>query len=460
VVLGQGLRDVFVWEILGRMCHLIQDMSVPAHTRCDEHGLFADEYENWVSEDSRWTYWNANNCGTLLNPYVSSNPIHYLMYTTQQIANHFGSSGPYCSVGNNVIGGNPLPEEVTYLNSINLSSLGDPMGQGPFYVVTEENIRNKTLPQAIRATAGLLYWFAHEAGIIPTPCIVYNNRTFEFDQSESIPQNGFTGNPMTISAPDPLVKNGKTYRFAGWNDGSWESNTRIVYPTGNETYTANYKVVHLSNDINAFVNTSQRKLVRTPDGWLHQVYTSSVNGVMHAWIEHSSNNGDSWALGNGGRPLDYYFGGNLSSKCPSVDYYTYQGSNNRVAVVFQQKESDGHYSIQFLSFYLNNGQWESEVPQWIYTDDSQNYSSVDANPNISFSGLNDFLVTFEHSSAGGTPGIYCMSALLDVSNGSSGGEVTGRSEYCQIPGTDGNSSNASVSNNKSSSTHTYSIAWQ
>jgi len=171
VVLGTGWRDVFTWEILGRMCHLVQDMSVPAHTRRDEHGLSDDDYENWISENNHWATWNGNNSGSLINPFVSSNPLHYLLYTTQQIANHFGSTGPYCSVGNDLIGGNSLPEEVAYLTSVNLSSLGEPVGQGPFVQSTEENIRDKTFPQAIRATAGLLYWFATECNlfVIPLP---------------------------------------------------------------------------------------------------------------------------------------------------------------------------------------------------------------------------------------------------------------------------------------------------
>ena len=119
VYITEEFKDKLSWEILGRMCHLIQDMSTPAHTRRDEHGFNPDfdDYEKWVSENNHWTAWNANNCGSLLNPYLSSNPIHYLMYTTQQIANHFGSTGPYCSVGNNTIGGNPLTEEISYLNS-------------------------------------------------------------------------------------------------------------------------------------------------------------------------------------------------------------------------------------------------------------------------------------------------------------------------------------------------------
>lgn len=178
VYVSDDFRDKLVWEILGRMCHLIQDMSVPAHTRSDEHGLTPDDYEDWVSENDRWTYWNANNCGYLLNPYVNNNPIHYLMYTTQQIANHFGSTGPYSSVGNDLIGGNPSAQEITYLNSINLSSLGDPVGQGPFNNVTLENIRNKTLPQAIKATAGLLYWFAKESGILPVSGSISSNTTW------------------------------------------------------------------------------------------------------------------------------------------------------------------------------------------------------------------------------------------------------------------------------------------
>lgn len=94
---GTEWRDLIVWEVLGRMAHLLGDMSVPAHAHGDAHGLCAappvlravdhDTYEKWVGADeppynSPYTAWNASNSGALLNPYIASNPFHYLMYIT------------------------------------------------------------------------------------------------------------------------------------------------------------------------------------------------------------------------------------------------------------------------------------------------------------------------------------------------------------------------------------------
>ncbi len=36
--LNEDTKNKVVWEILGRMCHLLQDMSVPAHTNIDPRG--------------------------------------------------------------------------------------------------------------------------------------------------------------------------------------------------------------------------------------------------------------------------------------------------------------------------------------------------------------------------------------------------------------------------------------
>lgn len=163
---AQGMIDIIVWEVLGRVCHLIQDLSVPAHAHRDEHGLTSDIYEPWVQGSPQGFVWNGLNSGSFLNPYLSTNPIHFLMYTTQQIADHFGSTGPYEGDGNDDIGGDYLTEEIAFLMQIDLSSLGLPTSvNGPWWGYLE-NIRDKTIPQAIRATAGFLYWFAVEAGLL------------------------------------------------------------------------------------------------------------------------------------------------------------------------------------------------------------------------------------------------------------------------------------------------------
>jgi len=173
--LNDGTYDSFfeniVWEVLGRMCHLIQDLSVPAHVHADEHGLHEDSFESFMENDRYWTGQLVNNSvGSFINAFVSNDPLHYLMYTMAQIADHFGSDGPYEGDGNDLITGNPSVEETNYLNSLPLNSLGPPTGMaGPFDAANLTNIRDKAIPYAIRATAGLLYWFAREAELIPPP---------------------------------------------------------------------------------------------------------------------------------------------------------------------------------------------------------------------------------------------------------------------------------------------------
>jgi len=164
------VRDRIVWEALGRMCHLLGDLSVPAHSRRDEHGLDPDSYENWMGGSGQpYTVWNASNAGVFVNPYTSDNdPLHYLMYTMQQQANHFGSNGPYESCGNDVLGGAGRAAEIAFLQGVNLSSFGLPVCGDPFTTPNLENIRDHIFPYAIRATAGLLYWFGRETGLIVT----------------------------------------------------------------------------------------------------------------------------------------------------------------------------------------------------------------------------------------------------------------------------------------------------
>jgi len=230
---------------------------------------------------------------------------------------------------------------------------------------------------------------------------------------------------------------------------STAAQTGIEFTSSSATVTANVKGVHLSNDASAFSNNSQRKLVRTSNGWLSQVYTS----LGHAWIEHSSDNGNSWILGNDGHPLDYWYDGSPGSKCPSIDYIS---NYNIVVASYQREETGNHYSIQLGIFVYTNGQWTHLDPQTIYYDNTQLYSSTDANPNISFSGSNDFLVTFEHSSASGQLGVDCMAAMLNLNTGA----VTGQSGFIHIPGTDGNSTNSAVACYRSIYPYIYDIAWQ
>ncbi len=86
------------------------------------------------------------------------------------MANHFATQGPHYKLNNDYFWGNTLPEEISYLNALNVSSFGAPTTiNGPFDYNSIMNVRNRMFPQAISATAGLLYWFAKEADLLPIP---------------------------------------------------------------------------------------------------------------------------------------------------------------------------------------------------------------------------------------------------------------------------------------------------
>jgi hypothetical protein len=167
----EEVRNIVVWEILGRMCHLLGDMSIPAHAHRDEHGLNPDSYEDYVGgPGDPYKLCDHTNVGTAFALNVPSDEaLHSLMYVVQQQADHFGSNGPAQGAGNDIIGGNPTQAERDFLSEVNLSSLGGPTTDaGPWTADNLNIIRDKTMPMLIRATAGLLYWFCREAGLVET----------------------------------------------------------------------------------------------------------------------------------------------------------------------------------------------------------------------------------------------------------------------------------------------------
>ena len=177
-----GFFGLVSFEILGRVCHLLGDMTVPAHTHNDPHPapVNPDSYEEWMNQPSiynQWTYLNAVTQGGLINSTLNSNPLKYLFYPTAQIASFFGSSD---IDGNNGSGINDpfsfyagLPEMIQQLNS----TFGGPT---PHTFIPLTDISNYSFVYGIRAIAGLLYWFAKEADLLPIPLTsVYLSGTYD-----------------------------------------------------------------------------------------------------------------------------------------------------------------------------------------------------------------------------------------------------------------------------------------
>ncbi|MDT3695991.1 MAG: T9SS type A sorting domain-containing protein [Ignavibacterium sp.] len=247
IVVTNNIRDRIAWEVLGRMCHLLADQSVPAHTHRDEHGLLSDSYENWMGGSSQpYLQWNSSNAGNYINPYTTDNdPLHFLIYTMQQQSDHFGSNGPdEIGNGNNNLFGNSRSQELDFLNSLNISGYGDPTTwNGPWSNTNLENIRDKTFPYAIRATAGLLFWFAIETGLITSvpdeqsevlnEFILKQNYPNPFNPSTKISWQSPVGSHQTLKVYDVLGNEVATlvneYKPAGSYEVEWDAS---AFPSG------------------------------------------------------------------------------------------------------------------------------------------------------------------------------------------------------------------------------------
>ena len=188
----ENFMDAIPFEILGRMCHLLGDMSVSAHVHNKSHSGYlgddTDRYEDWMggstndewlSENSAATYWNATRVwdtfGNIMNPYVVYDaPLHHLMYTMNQITGHFACDDRYGDDNFN----SSNPEIINYFPYGILPNTPSQYNSIPAGDFT--SMRDATFPHVIRATAGLLYWFAKEADLLPTPLTyVYLSGTYD-----------------------------------------------------------------------------------------------------------------------------------------------------------------------------------------------------------------------------------------------------------------------------------------
>jgi len=246
---------------------------------------------------------------------------------------------------------------------------------------------------------------------------VFLNQNSLFDPTKPIysvvapPTQSITANGQSTQAN---FYNWTVSTNAGWVSQPMSATSPVVFSASSSVVTANYKGIHVSSNASTFSNNSQRKLVRTRDGWLHQVYES----LGRVWLEESTDNGSSWTVGNGGQPLD-----NGAGKCPSIDwhYNVADPTNpnlNAVVVTFQQK-SGSTYTIPYAIFKYTNGSYVYQGQNFsgpLYTEPAggDQYASTNANPNIAWGKYYYFALTFERKSTSGTmqPGIYWMYGFM------------------------------------------------
>ena len=181
-------RNIVVWEIIGRVCHLLADVNTPAHVKNDPHfppqvGGKYDFYEKEM--DARrynYTAETAANYGSLVpihytHSSIDTNTLKVLFYTSAQIADHFNSDD---KGGNDYPGSNDPFDEycIGVDNSGNFIGLQEKIDSLPpvsnnwnfnlqRYEINVEDVAEHSFHYSINATASFLLWCAQEMDIMP-----------------------------------------------------------------------------------------------------------------------------------------------------------------------------------------------------------------------------------------------------------------------------------------------------
>jgi hypothetical protein len=203
---------------------------------------------------------------------------------------------------------------------------------------------------------------------------------------------------------------------------------RVVFTSPDASVQANLKGQGLSNSEEGYTSNSQRKFVRTNDGVMYNLY-ESLNRV---WLEKSTNNGSSWVIANGGKPI-----ANFNSKNPSM-CLTPLGDTYPISIVL---ESDG--TIFFYEYRI-------ATDQVIYrTDISTGNYYTETKPVVTYC-FTDYYIhhpqgpvviwqSLEDDGFGGRLGLHYVALNMDDWNMSQIKHL--------IPNTDGNSYNPSIAGN-------------
>jgi len=177
------IRDNIIWEIVGRICHLLEDAGVPAHTHYDPHPT--DVYEKDYMAPSNhngsdhyldYGFQDALNDGGLLNIENKNNKLRYLLYTTLAIARRFPSNDYWGinSFDQSYNGDDYSQILQPIFNEIN--NLDPPVPTQPgVSTLTASRIARYAYVYNIRVVATFLWYIYNQFGITSQNPVVINN---------------------------------------------------------------------------------------------------------------------------------------------------------------------------------------------------------------------------------------------------------------------------------------------
>lgn len=186
----------------------------------------------------------------------------------------------------------------------------------------------------------------------------YNGNTYKgiFLNQEIAPNNAYysvkaaaTQNITLYNTGNPAGRNHIFY-FQNWggSDVAYENTnaleTGIVFTDVDAVSKANLKGTQLSDDENAYENSNQRKFVISSAGYFHIVYES----MGKVWYERSIDEGQTWEIMNGGKPLNDGLG-----KYPSIDFNPSDQGDDQVVIVYWEESITEPSGTKIIAKYFD-----------------------------------------------------------------------------------------------------------
>ncbi len=226
-------------------------------------------------------------------------------------------------------------------------------------------------------------------------------------QGVFLDQQIISGKPYySIKIPTSITVGGEPHKI---NLINWETThaqlqypdqleTGVVFTDNNANVTANLKGSLLSNSIIAYKSGSQNKIVKAY-GTLCSVYES----MDKVWLETSDDNGQTWEISNGGKPLN----GNTQAKNPSIA--TIPGTPD-IAIVFQENNYGNKIRIMIINPVLppsnNNFLLYDGIVKVLSGNYSDNATPVIAVEDISNYNSELYIIVWREVSGSATGGLY------------------------------------------------------
>ncbi len=262
-----GYFNKVLWEILGRMCHLLEDMSIPAHVHLDIHDG-SDSYENSLENQyTIRTRGHALSQGGLIKWHLLCNPFRTIMYVQNQIADRFPSNDENGDWALLNFGPDDYQFKYNEIWSVYTRVAGIPVVWPGLTPELYNAILDNSYVYSMRCVAGLLYYVYRIYYDVPSP---------PFPVLQTVYQNPNWIHPGMSGTVTVILQQGLVPSDYNW---TWIEKNPDRKPNG-VTYSINNNVLNInwSNYLSVFDERSKEE----NQAWYFSVSAKGVcNNILY-----------------------------------------------------------------------------------------------------------------------------------------------------------------------------------